>query len=432
MAVKHKTLPPGTDRPGFGGITPSLYAEEHSFSGGAQGSVLTRNTLNSDGAGWVAAADGVLMSTGVGVLPTFSATLSNTIQNNITRVGTLVAGATGAGFTIALSTSTVTGSLADARLSANVPLLNAANAFTVANKFTVNNTATTALSVRFSAATALLGIGIANSTPFPYLGFNTVSQASSDVPKYDINGFAAQLRLDSGALVFNYAPSGTAGNAITFTEGLRISNAGLLTVGAVGTHTIGGGGTSTNSFLVINGANASGMGGALRIDKNGSASATSIYLGHTSTLTGAGTSSNLMLYSGAGIVFNTNDSTNTRFAIGTTGDWLVGASLHVMDSVGTPTISSGFGITPSITGIDSAFIVMLGASPGSTGVISFGHTTYSAAPTVIACYGNNVSGAPGGQTVSVEAVSTSGCTLRYGSTGTILAGDKIFVMVRGF
>lgn len=61
------------------------------------------------------------------------------IGSDIVTVGTLTAGATGAGFTVALTTSTVTGSLADARLSANVPLLNAANVFTAAQT-TANNT----------------------------------------------------------------------------------------------------------------------------------------------------------------------------------------------------------------------------------------------------------------------------------------------------
>jgi hypothetical protein len=45
-------------------------------------------------------------------------------------VGTLTGGATGSGFTIALSTSTVTGTLSDARLSANIPFLNGNNTFT--------------------------------------------------------------------------------------------------------------------------------------------------------------------------------------------------------------------------------------------------------------------------------------------------------------
>lgn len=80
---------------------------------------------------------------GLGSLATLSAapagtltgtTLNATVVNSsLTSVGTLTSGSTGAGFTVALSTATITGTLADARLSANVPLLNAANTFTNAN-----------------------------------------------------------------------------------------------------------------------------------------------------------------------------------------------------------------------------------------------------------------------------------------------------------
>lgn len=71
----------------------------------------------------------VSVTTAAGVSGTV-ATATTTPAITIT-LGTLTAGATGAGFTIALTASTVTGTLADARLSTNIPLLNAAtNAFT--------------------------------------------------------------------------------------------------------------------------------------------------------------------------------------------------------------------------------------------------------------------------------------------------------------
>jgi hypothetical protein len=60
---------------------------------------------------------------------------ANVLASSLTSVGVLTGGTTGAGFTLDLSTSTVTGSLADARLSANVPLKNAANTFTAAQQF---------------------------------------------------------------------------------------------------------------------------------------------------------------------------------------------------------------------------------------------------------------------------------------------------------
>lgn len=61
-------------------------------------------------AGIITGNNGVLI-TSAGGIPTISSTIPSATQDNITRVGTLVSGATGAGFTIALTTSTVTGTL---------------------------------------------------------------------------------------------------------------------------------------------------------------------------------------------------------------------------------------------------------------------------------------------------------------------------------
>lgn len=83
---------------------------------------------------------------GLGTLATLSAapagtltgtTLNATVVNSsLTSVGTLTGGATGAGFTVALSTSTITGTLADARLSSNVALKGSSNQFTAAQYVT--------------------------------------------------------------------------------------------------------------------------------------------------------------------------------------------------------------------------------------------------------------------------------------------------------
>lgn len=77
-----------------------------------------------------------------GSVPSWSKT------TGITGVGTLTSGTTGAGFTVKLSVATITGTLDDARLSANVPLLNAANVFTAnqtvskaSAKIVINDTA---------------------------------------------------------------------------------------------------------------------------------------------------------------------------------------------------------------------------------------------------------------------------------------------------
>lgn len=62
------------------------------------------------------ANNGVLVTSSGGV-PSISSTIPSATQDNITRVGTLVSGATGAGFTVALGTSTLTGDLPFANLT---------------------------------------------------------------------------------------------------------------------------------------------------------------------------------------------------------------------------------------------------------------------------------------------------------------------------
>jgi len=68
-------------------------------------------------------------------------TITSATQDLITRTGTLVSGSTGAGFTVALATSTMSGDLPDTNLSANIPLLDAANTFSLAGNAFSGSTA---------------------------------------------------------------------------------------------------------------------------------------------------------------------------------------------------------------------------------------------------------------------------------------------------
>ena len=102
-----------------------------------------------------------------------------------------------------------------------------------------------AIGVRYNTSNARLGFNVANSNGFTYIGSNTNNKLSSDSATYDLTGHAAsQLRLDAGQLIFNNAPSGTAGNDITFTNRLTITSAGLVGIGSTGPdaklHIIGG------------------------------------------------------------------------------------------------------------------------------------------------------------------------------------------------
>lgn len=122
---------------GSGTITLPAAVTGTVITTGNLSSITGTGTLTSGatGAGFTIA---LTTSTVTGNLPDARNTVSNTTTTsmaNLVTVGTLTGGATGAGFTVALSTSTITGSLADARLSANVPLINAANTWTGANVF---------------------------------------------------------------------------------------------------------------------------------------------------------------------------------------------------------------------------------------------------------------------------------------------------------
>lgn len=238
----------------------------------------------------------------------------------------LIAAITGSGTTGNLAKWASGTSLTDGPAASNVPLLNAANIFTAAQAISVANGVSSALSARFNSSNPLMGLIIANSNGFVYLGYNTVSQVSSDIPKYDINGFAAQLRLDNGAFHFSNAPSGTAGAVITLTE---------------------------------------------------------------------------------------------RWGININGDWTFGASVHIADSSGVPTIASGFGSSPSIVGNDYAFAITIG-SISSSGIVNFGHTFTN--PPIVVVSANT------GITLSITSISTTQVQITYSAVTTGI----IYVLVRGY
>jgi len=112
-----------------------------------------------------------------------------------------------------------------------------------------------AIGIRYNTSNPRLGFNVANSNGFVYIGSNTNNKLSSDTSTYDLTGSAAsQLRLDGGQLIFNNAPSGTAGNDISFTNRLTITPAGLV---GIGTTSPGGildskkSGASTTPNLVL-------------------------------------------------------------------------------------------------------------------------------------------------------------------------------------
>lgn len=111
------TLVAGATGAGFTiSFTASTVAGTLSVSNGGTGlsTIATNSLVYGNGTSALQlitpAADSVLI-TSAGSVPSLSTTLPNAVQDNITRTGTLVAGATGSGFTVALGVSTITGIL---------------------------------------------------------------------------------------------------------------------------------------------------------------------------------------------------------------------------------------------------------------------------------------------------------------------------------
>lgn len=86
----------------------------------------------------------------------------------------------------------------------------------------------------------------------------------------------------------------------------------------------------------------------------------------------------------------------------------------------TPTISSGFGTTPSIAGTSSAFKVTVGGGGDTTGVVLF-NTTWGTAPS---CSANN-------QTTA-QLVRATPTTTQVTLAGTLAASDVISVLCIGY
>jgi hypothetical protein len=75
------------------------------------------------------------------------------------------------------------------------------------------------------------------------LGLNQYYDGSAD--KYVVSGQTAQrIYMNAGAFYFNNAPSGTAGNAITFTQAMTLDASGNLLVGQTTTGIVAGTGFS--------------------------------------------------------------------------------------------------------------------------------------------------------------------------------------------
>ena len=84
------------------------------------------------------------------------------------------------------------------------------------------------LSTCYSVFTGSLCVGTEGGD-YPSVGYNWNPQ-SLGADNYLVGDFASRLQFKNGGFLFQTAPSGTAGNAITFTTRVTIAQTGLMTV----------------------------------------------------------------------------------------------------------------------------------------------------------------------------------------------------------
>jgi hypothetical protein len=163
-----------------------------------------------------------------------------------------------------------------------------------------------------------------------YLMSNAYGDTSSTY-KYLATGSKATSYVQyEGTHLWYTAPSGTAGNAITFTQAMTLDASGNLGIGTSSPRagynlTVGAGGTgAVNGTINLDGSNASGQGSGIRFARNSTATG---YIGTASWLVG-GTSSDL--------VFSASSAGTEAMRIDSSGNLLVGTT----NSSGT--VGAGF------------------------------------------------------------------------------------------
>jgi len=274
--------------------------------------------------------------------------------------------------TVGAAVSVVRPAVSDLSDAANVALLAAANTFTLGQ--TINPAAAGNAFLSFTVGGVSNTVGMSGAIK---------GSAATDL------GFAA----DTGKGM-DFMVNGSTTNSMT------LSSAGILTLSGFGLHTISAGGAGPNGLDIRNTTSGTGNYAVVQSVAGTSVSTLNTY-SQGFTTSGSAIASGVKLeaegagglalsaVNGAGkIGFYTAGASNLRWGINAAGDWTFGASSHIADSVGTPSISSGFGSSPTIAGTDYAFKVVVGSvASTTTSTVNFGHT-WSTIPVCTA----NVSG----------------------------------------
>ena len=247
--------------------------------------------------------------------------------------GTSVGLNVGSGKTLAIG-----GSLTNSAGTANgVAYLNGSKVLTTGSALVFDGT-NLGVGVTPSAWNLVTGFQVGRASLYGYAaneaGFQNNAFYSTTAPsgwKYIANGFSSQIQLDSsGSLAFKTAASGTAGNAISFTQAMTLdANGGL----GLGTTSITSG--AGYKFLQVNGTTS----GSIEILSNGTRIG-GMYCDPTGS-SGNGDFIIRNIQPGA-ITFSTNSAERGRFD--SSGNLLVGTTAQV-GTANTPLTLRKGGIT---------------------------------------------------------------------------------------
>ena len=172
------------------------------------------------------------------------------------------------------------------------------------------------------------GTGIAAYTgttaPVMVVNSNAYRNSSSGNFTYKVSNSATQYIQNQGVHSWQIAPSGTAGNAITFTQAMTLDASGNLLVGSTSSSF----GASGRGVIEVNGSSSS-------VSANMVAGARAGYLFHN------GTDYSVVNFKSGALIFSTNDTERAR--IDSSGNLLVGKTVTTTSvGVGAMMFPTGF------------------------------------------------------------------------------------------
>lgn len=175
------------------------------------------------------------------------------------------------------------------------------------------------ISSRYNTSNAAIVFAARQLNGNPYLGFNTVQNSGADTQTYGVSSIPAASIYGglSGTTALNFlvAPSGTAGNTISFTTAMSILGDGKVGIGTTDPSSYSGNlalVNSTAALLALSGGSSANQGALIRIQKG---TTDKSYIGSASSVIGGGsTSDDLAIYdvANANILFGTNNSERMR------------------------------------------------------------------------------------------------------------------------